>query len=63
MDIKPSPLEEKITSTTLSLYSSGPNADGELRVIQAEKTTLESKVKVGLDRHAILEEELTQLKT
>lgn len=64
VDLKPSPLEEKITSTApLSLYSSGPNADGELRVIQAEKTALESEVKAGLARHAILEEELTQLKT
>ena len=45
------------------MYSSGPNADGELRVIQAEKTALESEVKAGLARHAILEEELTQLKT
>ena len=61
--MKPSPLEEKITSTAFSLYSSGPNADGELRAIQAEETTLESEVKVGLARHAILEEELTWLKT
>ena len=63
MDLKPSPLEEKINSTAFSLYSSDPNADGELRVIEPEKTALESEVKDGLARHAILEEELTQLKT
>lgn len=64
-DFKPSPLEEKITSSapSLLLYNSGPNADSELRVIQAEKTALESEVKAGLARHAILEEELTQVKT
>ena len=37
VDLKPSPLEEKITSTAFSLYSSDPNAYGEFRVIQAEK--------------------------
>ena len=65
VDLKPSPLEEKITSNApyFSTYSIGPNADGELRVIQAEKTALESEVKDGLARHAILEEELTWLKT
>lgn len=64
-DLKPSQLEQNITSSapSLLLYNSVPNVDGELSVIQAEKTALESEVKAGLARHAILEEELTQLKT
>lgn len=64
-DLKPSQLEQNITSSapSLLLYNSVPNADGELSVIQAEKTALESEVKAGLARHAILEEELTQVKT
>ena len=65
VDLKPSPLEEKITSNApyLPLYSSGPNAYGELRVIQAEKNTLESEVNQdGFVRHAIIEQGLTQLK-
>ena len=63
LDLKHIPLEEKITSTTFSLYSSDPNADGELRVIEPQKTALESEVKARLARHTIIEEELTQLKT
>ncbi|XP_057819794.1 filament-like plant protein 4 [Cryptomeria japonica] len=63
-NLDPSSLREDTASSSPSMpsYTSSPNANTELSVIQEEKAALESEVKAGMARYAVLQEELTQAK-
>ncbi|KAH9307592.1 hypothetical protein KI387_035503, partial [Taxus chinensis] len=63
-NLDPSSSRENTTSSTPSMpsYTSSPNSNSELSVIQVEKAALESEVKAVAARYAGLQEELTQAK-